>query len=66
MVFFDVSETGMTAAEVHNRLLEHGVRIGENDRTRMRAVTHMDVTRDQVAEAADALRSVVMAASRAA
>lgn len=66
MVFFDVSETGMTAAEVHSRLLEHGVRIGENDRTRMRVVTHMDVTRDQVAEAADALRSVVMAASRAA
>lgn len=66
MVFFDVSETGMTAAEVHNRLLEHGVRIGENDRTRMRVVTHMDVTRDQVAEAAAALRTVVMEASRAA
>ena len=66
MVFFDVSETGMTAAQVHERLLEHGVRIGENNHMRMRVVTHLDVTREQITEAAEALRSVVMAASRAA
>jgi threonine aldolase len=66
MVFFDVSQTGMTAAEVHRRLLERGVRIGENDRYRMRVVTHLDVTRDQVAKAAEALREVVMEASHAA
>ena len=50
----------------HDRLLAHGVRIGENDRYRMRVVTHLDVTRDQIAEAADALRAVVMDAARAA
>jgi len=66
MVFFDVSETGMTAAQVHERLLEHGVRIGENNHMRMRVVTHLDVTREQITEAAEALRSVVMEASRAA
>lgn len=66
MVFFDVSQTGMTAAELHERLLERGVRIGENDRYRMRVVTHLDVTRDQVARAAEAVREVVMEASRAA
>lgn len=60
MVFFDVSGTGMTAADVHDRLLQHGVRIGENDRYRMRVVTHLDVTRDQVATAADAVRKVVL------
>ena len=66
MVFFDVSQTGMTAGELHNRLLERGVRIGENDRYRMRMVTHLDVTREQVARAADLVREVVMEASRAA
>jgi threonine aldolase len=60
MVFFDVSGTGMTAAEVHERLLKRGVRIGENDKYRMRVVTHLDVTRDQVASAAEALRDVVL------
>ena len=63
MVFFDVSQTGMTAAQVHERLLERGVRIGENDRYRMRVVTHLDVTRDQVAQAAEAVRDVVMEAA---
>jgi len=66
MVFFDVSQTGLTAGEVHQRLLERGVRIGENDRYRMRVVTHLDVTRDEVAKAAEAVRDVVMEASRAA
>ena len=60
MVFFDVSGTGMTAAEVHERLLKRGVRIGENDKYRMRVVTHLDVTRDHVATAAEALRDVVL------
>ena len=53
----------MTAAEVHERLLERGVRIGENDRYRMRVVTHLDVTSDQVARAAEAVRDVVMEAA---
>lgn len=66
MVFFDVSQTGLTAGELHERLLERGVRIGENDRYRMRVVTHLDVSRDQVTRAADAVRDVVMEAVRAA
>ncbi|MGY8960010.1 MAG: threonine aldolase family protein, partial [Alphaproteobacteria bacterium] len=60
MVFFDVSGTGMTAAELHQKLLSHGIRIGENDRYRMRVVTHLDVTRDQVANAAEIVRKVVL------
>ncbi len=66
MVFFDVSQTGLTAAELHQRLLDRGVRIGENDRYRMRVVTHLDVSRDQVAKAAETVREVVMEASHAA
>ena len=66
MVFFDVSQTGMTAAELHERLLDHSVRIGENDRYRMRVVTHLDVSRDQIAKAAEAVREVVLQASHTA
>lgn len=66
MVFFDVSQTGLTAAEIHQRLLQRGVRIGENDLYRMRVVTHLDVTREQVAKAAETVREVVMEASHAA
>lgn len=65
MVFFDVSQTGLTAAEIHQRLLKRGVRIGENDLYRMRVVTHLDVTREQVAKAAETVREVVMEASHA-
>jgi threonine aldolase len=60
MVFFDVHRTGLTAAEVHQRLLAHGVRIGENARHRMRAVTHLDVSRAQVERAVDVLAEVVV------
>ena len=65
LVFFDVDETGMTAAQVHDRLLEHGVRIGASGGMRMRAVTHLDVSRDQLAEAAEVLSSVVVEAAAA-
>ena len=59
LVFFDVSETGMDAAEVAEELLAYEVRIGAMGPHRMRAVTHLDVNRAQLTEAAEALRSVV-------
>ena len=59
LVFFDVSETGMDAAEVAEKLLSYEVRIGAMGPHRMRAVTHLDVNRAQLTEAAEALRSVV-------
>ncbi|MDE0728653.1 MAG: threonine aldolase family protein [Alphaproteobacteria bacterium] len=59
LVFFDVSETGMDAAEVAEKLLAYEVRIGAMGPHRMRAVTHLDVNRAQLTEAAEALRSVV-------
>ena len=66
MVFFDVEPTGLTAAQVHERLLARGVRIGENARYRMRAVTHLDVSREQVERAADILAEVVLDGAHAA
>jgi threonine aldolase len=59
LVFFDVSETGLDAAEVAEKLLAYEVRIGAMGPHRMRAVTHLDVNRAQLTEAAEALRSVV-------
>ena len=61
IVFFDVAGTGRTAAEVADRLAGHGVRIGAMGRTQLRACTHLDVNREQVEEAAEALRLVVEA-----
>ena len=59
MVYFEVRESGLDAQEVAERLLERGVRIGAVDRYRMRAVTHLDVDRAGVEEAADVLSEVV-------
>ena len=59
IVFFDVGETGMAAGDIAERLAGHGVRIGAMDARAMRAVTHLDVSREQVEEAADAVRAVV-------
>ena len=59
MVYFEVRESGLDAAEVAKRLLERGVRIGAVDRYQMRAVTHLDVDRAGVEEAAKVLSEVV-------
>lgn len=63
LVFFDVSGTGMSAPDIAAALLEHGVRIGAENATRMRAVTHLDVDADGIADAANALATVIDKAS---
>jgi len=59
MVYFDTSGTGASAPEVRDRLRARGVRIGNIDDVSMRAVTHIDVERAQIEEAARVLRDVV-------
>jgi threonine aldolase len=59
LVFFDVRKTGFTAAEVAQRLLRQGVRIGQESTYRMRAVTHLDVDRAGIEKAVAALAEVV-------
>jgi threonine aldolase len=55
IVIFDVSETGLIPREISAALKSRGVLINPvNDRL-MRAVTHHDVTREQCAEAMDAI-----------
>ena len=59
LVFFEVEESsGLTAPELSQRLEEgHGVRIGDIDQRRLRAVTHLDVPEDGVDKALAALRA---------
>ena len=57
LVFFDVDAGAGTAAQLSTRLLEQGVKINPTGPQRLRACTHLDVNRDQVRVAADAIRS---------
>ena len=59
IVIFDVTATGRDAADIYRRLLGQGVRIGVLDRTRLRAVTHLDVSRAHVLRAATVVRRVI-------
>jgi threonine aldolase len=60
IVIFSVAETGLRAAEVAGRMLEeHGVRMSPYiDATTIRAVTHLDVSREDCARAVEAVRAV--------
>ena len=55
IVFLDVAESGRTAEDVNARLMERGAALSVFGRTTMRAVTHLDVSRKEVEEAARAL-----------
>lgn len=59
LVFFDVAGTGLTADAMTERLLAQGIRVGVQDETRMRAVTHLDVNRAGVEAAADAIAGII-------
>ena len=62
IVFFDVEGTGRTAQEINQALIGHGVRMGAVGRTRMRAVTHLDVSRADIERAVEVMRMVVTGA----
>jgi threonine aldolase len=58
IIVFDVTRTGWQAPYLSDKLLAQGIRVGALSGTMMRAVTHLDVTRDQVMEAANALAAL--------
>jgi threonine aldolase len=58
IVVFDVAGTGWRAPNLSERLLALGIRVGALSATTMRAVTHLDVTHDQVMGAAEALAAL--------
>jgi threonine aldolase len=59
IVMIDLERPGLSAADVVTRLKEQGVLMVEFTRTRVRAVTHMDVSRQDVERAADAFARVL-------
>jgi threonine aldolase len=59
LVFFDVDDRYGSAAELTTGLLEHKVRMLPIGPQRIRACTHLDVDRDDILSAADALRTVM-------
>ena len=64
MVFFNVEGTGLTAEAFRDRLItEHGIRIGANNVYRMRAVTHLDISREGIERAAAAVRDLARSVS---
>jgi len=58
LIFFDVSGMGITAEAFNALLMEKGLRISVLGKTRGRAVTHLDVSRDQVKEGLEIIRQV--------
>lgn len=61
LVFFDIAATGLTGDELADRLLRQGVAVSVSGRTRVRACTHLDVSRADVDEAAGAIRAALAA-----
>ena len=59
LVFFDISGTGLTAAELAGRLRPLGMTVSVSDTFRCRACTHLDVSAEQIQEAVDIIRQVV-------
>jgi threonine aldolase len=58
ILFFDISDTGLSCAEISGRLREKGV-LANGVAGRMRMVTHYDVNREDCEQAAGVLRQVL-------
>jgi threonine aldolase len=63
LVYFDVAASGLTAAAFAEALLAVGVRVTEMGRTRVRAVTHLDVDAPMIERAIRAAEEVLRGAA---
>jgi threonine aldolase len=59
LVFLDIGESGETAVDLANGLASRGIGIGVESKTMLRAVTHLDVTTNDVGEAAEAIKRLL-------
>lgn len=60
MVFFDCQRTGRTGAELAERMASEGVLMHDTAPYRIRLVTHLDVSREQIVQAVEAFKNVLM------
>lgn len=59
LFYFDVAETGLTAAQVNEKLAPNGIRFSAMGPTLLRAVTHLDVDEAGVREAVKVMGDIV-------
>ena len=62
LVYLDIEATGLTAEQLLARLAVAGVRMKQIDETKLRAVTHLDITSAQVGAVVAAVEAAVAAA----
>lgn len=60
IVIFDIGETGMTAQQVAEGMKKEGVLIHAIGKTRIRLVTHLDVTKEDMDTALKAFKKVLL------
>jgi len=58
LIFFDVAGLGLSATVFSQALVDRGLRVSVMGATRLRAVTHLDVSNEQAAEAVRIIRRV--------
>lgn len=62
MVFCDVSALGLSAVEFNKRLAPYGIRVSTQGPSRLRAVTHMDVSPADIETVAQAAAAIAVSA----
>jgi threonine aldolase len=60
LVYFDITDLGIEADDFNRALVKHGMRVSVMGPSRLRAVTHLDVSSRQIREAVDIIRLVVI------
>lgn len=64
MVFLDVAASGISAEQFNAELSTAGIRMSVQGPNRLRAVTHLDITREHVSACATAVRRIAAMASK--
>ncbi|WP_413203692.1 threonine aldolase family protein [Rhodospirillum sp. A1_3_36] len=59
ILFVELGDGAPSASVMAERLARHGVRLGTENSKLMRAVTHLDVSREQILDAVTAIRQVL-------
>ena len=59
ILFFDVAQTGRTSPQIVEAMKKEGVLIHASGKTRIRLVTHLDITREDIETALSAFRKVL-------
>jgi threonine aldolase len=59
LVFFDTTETGLTAEQLHDRVRPHGLTFSISSRYRARACTHLDITPTDIDTALGLIRAAL-------